>query len=405
MWFSWYVALRFLREGRSQTLMIFGGAAVGVGVIIFLSALISGLQATLIAKTLGAQPHVVVRPRLRRTRPVFPAVAGQTHTLRHVQRAQQPLRSIAQWQRVERELAQVPGVTHVSPLVSGAGLAYYGRTRKSIALMGVDAARYRAMIPIAEKLIRGRYDVSGKQVLIGSTLADELGVNVGDRLRLVGADPAGDVFTVAGIFDLGVREVNLRWAVVSLRGAQTLLGLPGGVTDIQLRVRDLFAADAVATRIEGATGLVADSWIELNTQLLVGLRAQSNSSVMIQLFVFIAVALAIASVLIISVVQKSREIGIMRAYGVSRGQIARIFLVQGALVGIIGALLGALLGTGLALLFETMAVGPDGSPRFPVDLGWAIFARGTAVALTSGLLAAVFPARRAARLDPSEAMR
>ena len=406
MWFSWHVGLRFLREGRSQTLMIFGGATVGVGVIVFLSALISGLQATLIAQTLGAQPHVVVRPQPRTTRPVLDAGRpGRALLVRHVQRAQQPMRSIDQWQRVMRELERHPRISHVSPLVSGAGVAVRGRTRKSIALMGVDAGRFRGVVPVADKVVRGRYDVSGKQVLIGTNLADDLGVDVGDRLRLVGADPAGDVFTVAGVFDMGIREVNLRWAVVSIRGAQTLLALPGGVTDLQLRVRELFDADVIADGIERNTGLVADSWIELNESLLVGLRAQSNSSAMIQLFVFIAVALGIASVLIVSVVQKSREIGIMRAYGVSRGQISRIFLVQGGMVGLVGAVLGALLGAALALLFQTMAVSPDGAPRFPVDLSWPIFARGAAVALASGVLAAVFPARRAARLDPAEAIR
>jgi lipoprotein-releasing system permease protein len=406
MWFSWYVGLRFLREGRAQTLMIFGGAAVGVGVIVFLNALMSGLGAALIAQTLGAQPHVVVRAPPRTTRPVLPALsrdgAGRpVRAVRRVQKAQQQVRSIEQWQRVERELAQMPGVQDVSPLATGAGTAVRGRVRKSVALMGVVPGRFRRLIPVADNIWRGAYEVSGNKVLIGRELADDLGVEVGDRIRLVGVAPAGEVFTVGGIFDMGIREVNLRWAVVSLRAGQTLLDLPGGVTAIQLRVEELFEADRLASRIESATGLTADSWIELNQRLLAGLRGQSDSSNMIQLFVFVSVALAIASVLIVSVVQKSREIGIMRAFGVSRRQISRIFLVQGALVGVVGAVVGSLIGAGLAMLFETMAVLPDGTPRYPVDLSWPIFARGAAIAISSGVLAAVFPARRAARLDPA----
>lgn len=407
MWFSWYVGLRFLREGRAQTLMIFGGAAVGVGVIVFLSALISGLQTALIKQTLGAQPHVVVRPPPRQTRPLLPALVAARQgspalrTVRRVQKAEQQVRSIEQWQRVEQALARFPGVTRVSPMATGAGTVLRGRSRKSVALMGVEPERFRHVIPVAEKMVRGRYDVAGKKVLIGLELADDLGVDVGDRVRLAGANPEGDVYTVAGLFDMGIREVNARWAVVSLRAGQTLLAVPGGVTAIQLRVSRLFEADRVARAIERDTGLDADSWIDLNQQLLAGLRGQSDSSAMIQLFVFVSVALAIASVLIVSVVQKSREIGIMRAYGVTRQQISRIFLVQGGLVGIVGALLGSGIGAGLAMLFELMAVLPDGSPRYPVDLGWQIFARGAAIAISSGVLAAVFPARRAARLDPA----
>jgi lipoprotein-releasing system permease protein len=126
---------------------------------------------------------------------------------------------------------------------------------------------------------------------------------------------------------------------------------------------------------------------------------------MIQVFVVVAVALGIASVLGISVVQKSREIGILRAMGAGAGQVTRVFLVQGLFVGLAGSVMGCLLGGGLALLFQGLVTNADGSPTFPVDLGASLFLRAAGVAVATGLLASVAPARRAARLDPATVLR
>ncbi|MDZ4065104.1 MAG: FtsX-like permease family protein, partial [Coriobacteriia bacterium] len=153
------------------------------------------------------------------------------------------------------------------------------------------------------------------------------------------------------------------------------------------------------------TGLVADSWMKLNSQLLIGLRSQSSSSYMIQFFVMLAVALGIASVLVVSVVQKSKEIGILKATGTSTARITRIFLIQGAILGMVGSLLGSGLGTLLSLLFASLAKNPDGSPTFPVDLGPQRFFFAVGIAVVIGLVAAVAPARRAARLDPAQVIR
>jgi lipoprotein-releasing system permease protein len=126
---------------------------------------------------------------------------------------------------------------------------------------------------------------------------------------------------------------------------------------------------------------------------------------MIQFFVVLAVALGIASMLVVSVVQKSREIGILKAIGTSTGQTMGVFLLQGTILGLAGSALGCGLGALLALLFRSMALAPDGSPVFPVDLTWTRFVAASAVATVVGVVAAVAPARRAARLDPAEVIR
>ena len=153
------------------------------------------------------------------------------------------------------------------------------------------------------------------------------------------------------------------------------------------------------------TGLDADSWMKLNAELLTGLSAQSSSKNMIEFFVVVAVALGIASVLIISVVQKSREIGILRAVGTPPRRVLLVFLIQGGVLGFGGSLLGCGLGAILSKLFEGIARAPDGAPKFPLQLDLQLFLFATAIATGIGLLAAVIPARRASRLDPATAIR
>lgn len=213
------------------------------------------------------------------------------------------------------------------------------------------------------------------------------------------------MFQVGAIFDLGAKDVNERWVLAPLRSAQTLLALEGGVTSIEARISDIFDADRIARDVADRTWLEAEPWTRINAQLLVGLRSQNASSYMIQFFVVLAVALGIASVLVVSVVQKSREIGILKAIGTSTGSAQRVFLIQGAILGLAGSVLGGMLGAALAIFFRGMALNPDGSPIFPVDLAPWRFVMAASVATVVGTLSAVFPARRAARLDPAEVIR
>src|SRR5690606_12094700 len=137
---------------------------------------------------------------------------------------------------------------------------------RSIALIGVDPERHERVVPIAEHLVSGRSTLDGTDALIGTELADDLGVNVGGRIRVTTADERTQMFTVRGIFDLGVQDLNARWVVVSLRNGQTLLDLVGGASNIDLKVRDVFEADRIADRIEQRTGLEAESWMERNSE-------------------------------------------------------------------------------------------------------------------------------------------
>jgi lipoprotein-releasing system permease protein len=404
MSFAWFVAVRYLRDARAQTTLILAAVSIGVTVIVFLSALIGGLQASLIERTLGSQPHVTLRPTERVPR-ALSAPAPGTRVATLVEKAPQPMLSIDQWQAALREVQRTPGVLAASPTVTGPAFAVCGNARRPVVVRGVDAVRFAQVIPLPSRLRAGRYALDGSLALIGQDLAEELNAAPGTTIIVDAAEGRSVRLTVGGVFQLGNSAVDGSWVIVSLRQAQSLFVLPGGASTIELKVRDVFAAEDTARLLGAGTGLEAESWMEANSQLLSGLRAQDSSKKMIQFFVVLAVALGIASVMIVSVVQKSREIGILRAVGTPRRLIQRVFLIQGALLGLAGSLVGGALGSLCAQLFEGMARNADGSAQFPVQVTARLLAGATALAVGVGLAAAALPALRAARLDPATAIR
>lgn len=401
---EWLLALRFLREGRAQTLFMLGGVVMGVGVIVFLSSLITGLQRSIIQKTLGTQAHVVMRPPDDEARRIIKPGSALAVSAT-VERRAQRLTSILLWQQVVRQLESQKEVTAVSPLVSGPSFAIRGNATKSVVLMGVEPHRYTTIVPMPSYIKEGEFRISASDAAIGIDLARDLGASLGDKINLRTADGRNETITVAGIFDVGIRDLNRRWVFITLRSAQNLLDLVGGISTIDVTVRDLFTAEDVSERLAALTGLTAESWMKTNAQLMVGLNSQNASSYLIQFFVIVSVAFGIASVLIVSVIQKSREIGILRAMGCSRQRILRVFLLQGGIVGLSGSLLGSGVGALLVTFFARTAINPDGSPVFPVVLELRMFVLAAATATLTGVLAAAAPALRAAKLDPVAAIR
>ncbi len=399
--YEWIVAMRFLRDGRLQSLFIVTAASIGVAVIVFMSSMLAGLQANFIRRVLSAQPHIELLP----AREVARVQRPSRSSLSIVQQPLQRPRTIDQWSSVLASLRAMDDVVHVTPIASGAVLAVRGDASRAVSLLGVEPAEFFAIVPIPDKIVAGRARLGSQDILIGTELASDLGVTVGDKLRITSAAGGDDTLTVSGIFDLGNKGANQRTTFVALRGAQSLLGLAGDVTSIQLTVRDVYAADTVAARITARTGVEADSWIATNAQFFTAVQAQTTANTAIRLFVGLSVAFGIASVLIVSVVQRSREIGILRATGTSRGQVMRVFLLQGGVLGLAGALAGSATGAAAVYAWYVLVRNADGTPLFPLSYDPRLFVLTSLIATITGVAAAVAPAFRAARLDPVVAIR
>lgn len=410
--FEWIVALRFLREGRLQTIFIILGVTIGVAVILFMSALLAGLQSNFINRVLSSQSHIQLLPPREVARPLRGATDNAARSDASsviegaiVQAPLQRLKSIDQWQAIAGQIRDMPEVLVVSPMAGGSALVLRGNVSRSVSLNGIEPEQYFRIVDLNDKMVRGSARLSGTDILVGIELASDLGLDAGDKLRVSTVVGISNPLTVSGIFDLGNKAVNSRSVFMSLHTAQGLLGLPGGVTSLDVTVRDVYSAERVAQRISTATGVVADSWIRTGAQFFAAVSAQTTANRAIRFFVALSVAFGIASVLVVVVVQKSREIGILRAMGISQGQILRVFLLQGGLLALGGAAAGSLVGAGALVLWQRYVRNADGTAMFPLVLDPTLFALALMIATLTGLLAAVAPALRAARLDPVVAIR
>jgi lipoprotein-releasing system permease protein len=403
--FEWIVAVRFLREGRLQTWFIVGGVAIGVGVIVFMSAMLAGLERNFLKRVLTAQAQIQLLPPEQVARPLRGGDGARVVANPVVQRPAQRLVSIDQWRRIAEILRAMPDIETVSPIVAGSVLATRGEASRSATMTGIDPQTYFRIVRVPDFVVAGEARLTSEDIVVGVELARELGAAVGDRINLRAASGAVRSLRVAGLLDFGNKGANQRTAFVALRTAQSLMGLIGGVTTIDIAVRDAFAAEDVARRIAATHEVRAESWIATNAQFFAAMRAQINTNTLIRVFVALSVAFGIAAVLVVSVIQRSREIGILRATGTRQGQVLRVFLIQGGLLGFAGSLLGAALGSAALVWWHAVARQADGGELFPLVLEARLFAATALLATATGVLAAAAPALRAARLDPVVAIR
>ena len=392
--FQWMIAMRFLVRGRGQTLLIILGIAVGVAVQFFLSALISGLQVSLIANTVGSSPHLLVLPADRSP--------GDWNDKQYSDRGRfliEEKTEIHSWQQYVQDLSRDERILRVAAVANGQGFIVRGNTVTAVAVKGLTAPAGLDIYRIPEKTIAGSTDLGADTALLGERLAKRLTLAVGDKFFLRNDQGDQVVMRVGGIFDLGAAAGNelLATSIDLVRGFFAIQG----VSAIEAQVRDVFTAEEVARDFDRQYDRVKiESWQEKNRDLLTALRSQSTSSVTIQFFVILSISLAIASVLGIAAVQKQRQLGILKAMGTTDRIASRIFIIQGILLGAAGSLLGILLGLlmGYGFVTGTQAV-----------FGLAVNARTLLTPFLLAMLAAVtastIPARRAAKLSPIEVIR
>jgi lipoprotein-releasing system permease protein len=410
-YFTVTVALRHLRYGRGETLLTTGVVAMSVTLIIFLTGLIGGLQRRLIATVTGAVAHISVEQVERPPIALWEESpeAGVLYTARTVKLPQQK-QKIEDWQAWLPRLERFdPEVIAVSPTVSGQGTLARGTKKVTVQIYGVIPERQDRVVALQGNLARGRFfGLNGGELTMGYRLAEELGVDLGDKLRLTSTEDVARTYTVAGIFDTGFRALDSSTVYLPLRDGQSLFGLGTAVTSLGMRLRHVFEAEELARRLSLRVPYQVEPWTRDNQSLLVALKAQSGSSNMILAITTLAAAFGIASIMITAVVSRSKEIGILKAMGATDRQILGVFALEGCLLSLLGGVLGS--ATGLFLVSQlkkarTLSASGRSIELFPVELTPEMVLGAVGLALIVGLLSSLFPAWQAARVDPIEVIR
>jgi lipoprotein-releasing system permease protein len=393
-----------------QSVLTVLGVSVGVAVSIFIACLIAGVQDGLIKRIIGSLSQVTLEAKESiplTMAQISPDVGNDTLLITRVERSGQKEARIGEWKPLVEKLDADRALTAVSPTVSGPGFAIKGNQVLPITFRGVEPERANKITDLKTRLKGGIYDVSGQNCVIGVELAKEMGLRLKDKLRTRSGRGRELVFTVTGIFDVGINEINLRSFYISLNNAQRLLDLVGYVNAIEMKVADIFQANAIADRLGAMSGLKQQSWMRQQKEFLSAFQAQNGSNNLIRVFMMLAVAFGIASVLVVSVVQKSREIGILKSMGARTRSIMLIFMIQGLLTGLIGSLVGT--GLGVSLCWALMQIPGDNltapGQLFPMKIVPEYIFQAIGAAVIVGVVASIAPARRAATLDPVEVIR
>lgn len=373
------IANRFLWSNKAQTILIALGIAVGVAVQIFIGSLITGLQESLINKTVGNSPHVKITSE------------DKYFNLDDVD--------------LEKIKNADDNINAVSYSLDVPALISKGDKNTSILLRGFDLQRADKIYNIKNRIIEGK-SYWGDKINIGKDLAKEFDIKVGEKINIITSGGKSKEFEVAGIYDFKVSNLNKSWVLLNISSLQEFIE-NNSISSVEIKVNDIFSADLVAENVKNnvSSNLKVTNWKQENEELLSGLKGQSISSTMIQVFVLIAVVLGIASVLAITVLQKSKQIGILKAMGIKDRQASYIFLFQGLMLGILGGILGSALGLGLLYSFSKFAVNKDGTPVVEVSIkyGFIVFSAFTAI-LSAGF-ASLIPAVKSSKLNPIEVIK
>ncbi len=413
-YFVWSVALRNLRFNLRQSLLTVSIVGTSVTLIIFLTALISGLQRRLLSNVTDSIAHITIKQPERLPLPASKLVSFQEPLLLYVGervKLEQRKRKIEEWQFWLSRLENFDSeILAVSPVVEGQGILSRGEKRKAVVATGVIPERHNLVVDIQSKLVKGRFfGLNAGEVTLGWKLAEDFSLQLGDKVRLVSSDDIAATYTVAGIFDTGFAVVDSSTLFLSLRDAQSLFGLGTAVTNIGLKLQRIFDADQLAAKLALQMPYEARSWMLDNQSLLSGLQAQAQSSTLIVAFTTVAAGLGIAAILVMVVVSKMRELGILKAMGATRGQILGVFTLQGTLLSTIGGLCGTAVGVSLCLALGRIRTTASATGRmvdvFPMDLTHGIVSQAMAIAVLIGFVASLYPAWRAARTNAIEVIR
>ncbi len=385
------IAIRFLKSNIGQTVLIVLGIAIGVSVQIFIGSLIQGLQKSLVDKTIGNSSHITVLSAEEEDEIV-------------------DKEKIEDYDLLYKEVMKSDSrIQSVVPVADYPATLTYDVDSFSVLVRGFDLKKAEAIYEFSDRLVEGKMPVNPDEVILGIDLKNEYDLNKGDFITLRTNAGNVDEFIITGFFDLKVSSVNKTWVVTTLEASENLFGLDKTITslEIQLKEEHVFDADIVSGKLSKllGRGYKIEDWKKQNEQLLSGLQGQSISSIMIQVFVLISVVLGIASVLAITVMQKSRQIGILKAMGIRNSSASFIFLSEGFMLGILGALAGIGFGLLLAYTFTKFAVNPDGTPVVALYISSNFIITSGLIAVVSSIGAALVPAIRSSKLNPIDIIR
>jgi lipoprotein-releasing system permease protein len=414
MKYEWFIGLRYLKAKRKQTfisiitVISIVGVMVGVMTLIVVLAVMSGFEKTLKEKILGTQAHLVL---------LKASQEGMDH-----------------YEEVAKKVQEVKGVVFAAPFIFSQVMLSSESNVSGVVIKGIDPDRVGRVTELAHNMKAGRLqDLKGESdspgIILGVELAKHLGLSLNDAIQVV--SPLGTVtpmgmmpkmkrFRVVGIFYSGMYEYDNTMAYVSLESAQKFFSMGARVTGIEIKTNDLYKVKEIGKEIRQKMGFPfwTKDWMEMNRNLFSALKLEKIAMFIILVLIVLVAAFNIISTLIMVVMEKHKDIAILKSMGAPSKGILKIFIIEGGVIGVVGTIFGTILGLGAAFNLEKITGHVENLFGFkilssdvyyidklpsqvnPMDVGLIVM-----TAILISLLATLYPAWRASKLDPAEALR
>lgn len=390
------IAYKFLLFNKKQTLFLLSAISMGVAVQLFISSIIVSLQKDLIGSVLGNTPHIVIQEGQVRNQLLKDEFDAYTLGNFPIERDR-----VGDYKNIIESLTKIWEFKNIVYTLNEN--AIYRRQGKSspVTLIAVDLDNADSLYNIKERITLGNPHLYSDNLIIGQGIRREYSLSIGDTMDLTLSN--GNIFKgrVSGVVDLENQQSNNSFVFLELKKGQQILDKKGYVSNINLQIFDVFKAETLSESLKKSyKDLKITPWTEDGKSLLLALKAQTSSSIVIQFVVTLATSLSIVSVLFITVIQKSKEIGILKAMGTKDRSSGLIFIYQGGIIGFLGAIIGVVLGY-LIILFYTLGV----NPPFIIEIDRVKVILIIVISTFSAMLAAYFPAKKCMRLNPIEVIR
>jgi lipoprotein-releasing system permease protein len=404
-----HIAFAHLSVRARQTAVAMLGVAVGVGFFLAVSAMMVGSQTDFIRTLIDSAPHIIVRDEVRDApeQPAveeYPGAAVEVHGVR----ARDEVRGLKDWAAMLAAARAVPGATASPALSGGIAVRFAGRT-EALALQGVDPRVANQVVNIDKDLTGGVLaDLENVQngIIISTIVAGRLGARLGDTVIVSSSAGVVQRARIVAFIDADVRSGAEGIAYSLLRTAQVLFARPNIVNQLHIRVSDPESAQAVAAQLEARWGYKWESWQERSRDIMSALVVRNIIMYAVISAILLVASFGVYTVISTNVTEKRRDIAIMRAIGFADHDVTRIFLIEGVVVGVLGAVAGFVLGTGLMQILGSIPFRLQGDTFYiPLDRGAHQYAIAGGVSLISAAVAAWLPARRAAMVDPVDILR
>lgn len=405
------IALRHLLARKRQSVVSLMGIVLGVAFFLTISSLMQGSEKDFIRRLIDNSPHITIVDEYRnpRLQPVEQLYKEGAIEIRNV-KPMTETRGVRGYEQMMTYLYTIPGIT-ASPVLVGQALVSFAGRDLSITLNGMIPEEIKKVSTIENYMLEGTVDdliINSDGIVIGNELARKLSLKLNDNITITAPTGQVRVFKVLGIFRTGRSDFDTSQAFVSIKRTQALLNRTHRANNIVIKLPNPYEAHALAAQIEKQVGYQTISWQEKSEDMLNTLVIRNVIMYSVVSAVLIVAAFGIYNVISTVVMEKHRDIAILKSMGFHKRDVQLIFVIQGILLGLVGCLLGLPLGSGLMYSLMQVKFKPPGSTEIigmPLDWSYLQFLIAAAFAMTAAVVAALLPARKAALVQPIDILR